>query len=196
MKLETDELHVVCLLALMKKTVIELAQLRREHSRLHEVSVDGRTNVRHGQQRYTLPTYATLPEWLARAAHLRRRILVSAGLWPTPERCPLHPRVTGSIEHDDYSIENVFFESWPGFYVCGNLYRPRSLGPHPGLLCGQTRRAPLRRVMSAAGGDDRRHKGDDRRHEGGDGEKREGRCRRQSTAGTCPPSMCSMGTDG
>ena len=51
--------------------------------------------------------------------------------------------VTGRIEHDDYSaygsyaIENVFFESWPGLTVCGNLYRPRSgrSGTHPGLLC-------------------------------------------------------------
>jgi dienelactone hydrolase len=98
-------------------------------------TVDGRTRTRHGQQPYVLPTYATLAEWQARAAHLRRRLLVSAGLWPTPERCSLNPRVTGRIEHGDYTIENVFFESWPGFYVCGNLYRPKMPGPHPGLLC-------------------------------------------------------------
>jgi dienelactone hydrolase len=96
---------------------------------------DGRTRVRHGQLAYELPSYATLGEWKARAAHLRRRIRVSAGLWPTPERCPLAPRVTGRVEHEGYTIENVYLQSWPGFYVCGNLYRPQGAGPFPGVLC-------------------------------------------------------------
>ena len=103
---------------------------------------DGRTQVRHGELAYELPTYPTLAArealaaWEARAAHLRRRILTAAGLWPTPERCSLQPRVTGRVEHDAYTIENVFFESWPGFYVCGNLYRPKGKeGPFPGVLC-------------------------------------------------------------
>jgi dienelactone hydrolase len=98
--------------------------------------VDGRTQVRHGHLCYDLPTYPTLAAWEARAAHLRRRILTGAGLWPTPERCSLRPRVTGQIEHEDYSVENVFFESWPDFYVCGNLYHPKGNGPpFPGVLC-------------------------------------------------------------
>ena len=28
-----------------------------------------------------------------------------------------------------------FFESLPGFFVCGNLYRPLGEGPFPGIAC-------------------------------------------------------------
>jgi dienelactone hydrolase len=73
--------------------------------------------------------------WLARARFLREQILVSAGLWPLPEKCPLNARVFGRIERGDYSVEKVYFESYPGFYVTGNLYRPAGkAGPFPGVL--------------------------------------------------------------
>ena len=32
-------------------------------------------------------------------------------------------------------MEKVFFESLPGFFVCGNLYRPLGEGPFPGIAC-------------------------------------------------------------
>ncbi|MGH7129472.1 MAG: alpha/beta hydrolase family protein, partial [Planctomycetaceae bacterium] len=42
----------------------------------------------------------------------------------------------GKIERDDYPIEKVFFEGRPGFYVTGNLYRPKhGDGKRPGVLC-------------------------------------------------------------
>ena len=79
--------------------------------------------------------YATRQEWLDRAKYLRQQILMSAGLWPTPEKTPLNPNVSGKIERGDYSIEKVYFESYPGFYVTGNLYRPLGRqGPFPGVL--------------------------------------------------------------
>ena len=49
---------------------------------------------------------------------------MSAGLWPMPEKAPLNAQVFGRIERGDYSVEKVYFESHPGFYVTGNLYRP------------------------------------------------------------------------
>ena len=97
---------------------------------------DGRIQVRHGNMVYTFPAYPTRQGWEARAEHLRRRILVSTGLWPMPEKRPLCPRVTGRVEHEDYTIENVYFESMPGFFVTGNLYRPKGKqGPFPGVAC-------------------------------------------------------------
>jgi dienelactone hydrolase len=74
--------------------------------------------------------------WLARAASLREHLLVSSGLWPAPAKCPLNAHIFGRIERDGYSVENVYFESWPGFYVSGNLYRPlgRGKGPFPAML--------------------------------------------------------------
>ncbi|HKS37370.1 MAG TPA: acetylxylan esterase [Verrucomicrobiae bacterium] len=75
-------------------------------------------------------------EWTRRAERVRRQILVSQGLWPMPTKTPLNPIVHGKIERDDYTVEKVYFESLPGFYVTGNLYRPKDKnGKLPGVLC-------------------------------------------------------------
>lgn len=60
---------------------------------------------------------------------------------PLPEKTPLHARVTGRIERDAYTIENVIFESRPGFLVTGNLYLPKGKTvPAPGVVgvCGHS----------------------------------------------------------
>jgi dienelactone hydrolase len=73
--------------------------------------------------------------WQARARVLREQVLVAAGLWPLPEKRPLHAQVFGRLERGDHSVEKVYFESHPGFYVTGNLYRPLGrTGPFPGVL--------------------------------------------------------------
>ncbi|MCB1078716.1 MAG: hypothetical protein KDM64_12890, partial [Verrucomicrobiae bacterium] len=56
------------------------------------------------------------------------------------EQGPLNPQVTGRLDRDGYSIENVMFESLPGFHVTGNLYLPAGEGPFPAILhpCGHT----------------------------------------------------------
>lgn len=78
---------------------------------------------------------ATLAEWRARRESLKTRILVSAGLWPLPRKRPLHPRITGRLDGPDYIVENVAIETLPGFYLCGNLYRPKGgHGPFPGIV--------------------------------------------------------------
>jgi hypothetical protein len=79
---------------------------------------------------------ATVSAWETRANLVRERILVSQGLWPLPEKTPLNPVIHGKMSFGDYSVEKVYFESFPGFYVTGNLYRPigRS-GRLPGILC-------------------------------------------------------------
>jgi hypothetical protein len=75
-----------------------------------------------GEHPWTPP--ATLDLWKERAERTRRQILVAAGLWPPPPRTPLAPVVHGRIERGEYSVEKVRFESFPGFHVTGNLYRP------------------------------------------------------------------------
>ena len=47
---------------------------------------------------------------------------------------PLHARVTGQIRSESFTIEKVIFESLPGFYVTGNVYRPNAAGRYPAVL--------------------------------------------------------------
>ncbi len=87
-----------------------------------------------GRMHLEMPVYKTLPEWEARAAHLRKQILASAGLLPLPERTPLHPQVFGKLEREGYSVEKVLLETMPGYYLGGNLYRPAGKsGKFPGI---------------------------------------------------------------
>lgn len=76
-------------------------------------------------------------EWVSRATEIRQQILVNAGLWPMPEKTPLDAHILQPpISREGYSIERVYFQSLPGFYVAGNLYRPigKGAGPFPGVL--------------------------------------------------------------
>lgn len=91
--------------------------------------------VRHLDMTYTFKAPTDRDQWRQRAEHLRAQILTGAGLLPMPEKTPLSARIFGRIEHDDYTVEKVYFESFPGFYVTGNLYRPRGkTGPFPAVL--------------------------------------------------------------
>jgi dienelactone hydrolase len=83
------------------------------------------TYIPHTDFHFTMPKYATLDEWEVQRTHLKRQILVAAGLFPLPEKTPLHPQIFGRIERADYSIEKVALETMPGYYLGGNLYRPQ-----------------------------------------------------------------------
>lgn len=82
------------------------------------------------------PAITTRSEWESRARNIREQILVSCGLWPLPKRGPVRPTVFDKIEREGYSIEKVYFETLPGFYLAGNLYRPlgHGKGPFPAIL--------------------------------------------------------------
>lgn len=67
--------------------------------------------------------------WDAYAAHLRTRIQEGANLAPWPRRTPLNAVIRQRRAYDGYSVENVAFESVPGYFVTGNLYRPLNTPP-------------------------------------------------------------------
>jgi hypothetical protein len=74
-------------------------------------------------------------EWQARAEKVRRQIAVAEGIWPQPEKTPLNAVIHGRIDKGDYTVEKVYFESVPGFFVTGNLYRPKNKsGKTPAVL--------------------------------------------------------------
>ena len=76
--------------------------------------------------------------WEARAADLKRRVLVATGLWPMPERTPLTPVIHGKIERPGFTVEKVYFESVPDHFVTGLLFRPadgKRNVKRPAVLC-------------------------------------------------------------
>jgi dienelactone hydrolase len=82
-------------------------------------------------------TYQDREGWEARAEAIRRGILRGAGLDPLPERTPLRPAFRSGRRQKGYTVDNVAFESTPGFFVTGNLYRPRPRkagARHPAVL--------------------------------------------------------------
>jgi len=75
---------------------------------------------------FPMQSVASADAWPARRTAIRRRILVAAGLHPMPKRSPLNADVHGKVERDEYTIERVILESFPGHYVTGSLYRPKT----------------------------------------------------------------------
>ena len=93
------------------------------------------TEIANTDTHLPLPQFTSLKAWEERKVFLRNQVLVAAGLSPMPEKTPLHAQVFGKIEEKDYSIEKVLIETLPGFYLGGNLYRPRNgQAKHPGIL--------------------------------------------------------------
>lgn len=98
-----------------------------------------------------LPQFNSLQAWEERKAFLRNQILVAAGLSPMPEKTPLHSQIFGKLESKGYTIEKVLIETLPGFYLGGNLYRPRNgqmrhpaiLNPHGHWPYGRLENQPL-----------------------------------------------------
>jgi len=74
--------------------------------------------------------------WQDYVEHLRKCILKGADLDPLPKRVPLNPIIRNKRRYDGYTVENVAFESVPGYYAACNLYRPTDAnGPFPVVLC-------------------------------------------------------------
>jgi TonB family protein len=62
--------------------------------------------------------------WFDYSYEMKRHLRTGMELNIPPDKTPLNPKYRGKQTMDGYTIENVIFESVPGFYVTGNLYRP------------------------------------------------------------------------
>ena len=116
-----------------------MAEQHHELAHVFTEASQGVNDARSGTPRnlntpYTFPGY-TQAEWTEKAAALREQIRVANGLVPIHESSPLNAEIFGKIEREDYTIEKVYFEPFPGFFTTGNLYRPLGKqGPFPGIV--------------------------------------------------------------
>jgi hypothetical protein len=62
--------------------------------------------------------------WEQRADSMRAHLRNGMELGEFPARTPLNPRYRNKRMLDGYTVESVVFESLPGFFVTGNLYKP------------------------------------------------------------------------
>lgn len=93
-------------------------------------------DLSHTDTEFVPETYSTREAWEAKRAQIKKQVLFAAGLWPLPEKPPLNARIWNRVERDGYTIEKVWFQSLPGFYVGGSLFRPIDPQPHshPGII--------------------------------------------------------------
>ncbi|RCR69017.1 alpha/beta hydrolase family protein [Larkinella punicea] len=93
--------------------------------------------------------YSDRASWEKRAAQIRQGIREGLKLPEKPAFAPLNPIRHSLRKMDGYTVENVAFESLPGFYITGNLYKPAGIsGKTAAVLCphGHTANADARFV--------------------------------------------------
>ena len=80
--------------------------------------------------------YKNLEEWEKRAGIIREGILKGAELSPLPDKNRINPIYRNSRTYEGYTVVNVAFESTPGVFVTGSLYKPTGIeGKVPAILC-------------------------------------------------------------
>ncbi len=74
-------------------------------------------------------TWNDRASWEKRAATIKQGIIDGMKLDKMPDmKGKFNERITNTRKFDGYIVENIILESFPGFYVTGNIYRPIAEG--------------------------------------------------------------------
>lgn len=90
-------------------------------------------------RRIELSHLKTPAEW--RAVQRKTRGQLDRFFGEFPKKTPLNAKIRGKIDREQYIIEQLIFESQPGYYVTANYYIPKKRKfPVPGVLftCGHS----------------------------------------------------------
>ena len=88
----------------------------------------GPTTTGSRRRAFRLPRRGSRARDTSASTCSRRPGLSHAGAHAAP------PVRSSARSHTDYTVSKVYFESLPGFFVTGNLYRPVGDGPFPAIL--------------------------------------------------------------
>ena len=80
----------------------------------------------------------TKEEWLNRQAEAKKIMTEIVGEFPA--KTPLNPVITGTLKRDGFTVEKLYFESMPGYYVTAALFLPTKRGKLPAIIycCGHS----------------------------------------------------------
>ena len=95
----------------------------------------GETERVHAQ---SLGDIRSLADWTGQRPKFRGELLEMLGLAPFPEKTDLKATITGTVDHAEFTVEKLHFQSLPGLYVTANLYVPKNLSGKkvPAILYG------------------------------------------------------------
>ncbi len=96
----------------------------------------------------------SLEQWRRMRQELIENIRFASSVDLLRHDAPLNAQVFDAVEHDGFAVEKVILQTLPGFYLCGNLYRPLDTGkkypavlnPHGHWENGRFEVIPLARV--------------------------------------------------
>ena len=71
----------------------------------------------------------SLEAWKSQRKKYLHEYFYMLGLWPLPAKTPLRATVTRTLQEDSFVVEMLHYQSRPGLYVTGNLYRPARIEP-------------------------------------------------------------------
>ncbi len=87
----------------------------------------------------SLADVRTLDDWNKTKLTARKQLFEMLGLDPLLPKTDLKATVTGTLDHPDFTVEKLHYQSRPGLYVTANVYVPKKLSaPAPAILyvCG------------------------------------------------------------
>ena len=71
-------------------------------------------------------------EWEERQAKAKKILAEIVGEFP--EKTPLNPVITGTLKKEGFTVEKLYFESRPGYYVTAALFLPAKAGKLPAII--------------------------------------------------------------